>query len=121
LILFISENGNLWQPPTRSYSKKTRKPKKPPTATPATIDLSQYESFDVLFVPTSKGGIRISFDEHHFMHHFTKKGLIHYRCINWDITECPAQLVLKSSRVYPIVELLHNHEYKAKIGIESIQ
>jgi FLYWCH zinc finger domain len=82
------------------------------------VDISQIESTEVVYVPTTKGGLRISLNDHHYMHHFTKQGLIYYRCIIFDITQCDARLVMKDSRVYPINED-HNHTYKAKIGIEA--
>lgn len=67
----------------------------------------------VVYVPTTSGGLKIAFDNHHFAHHFTRNAIAHWRCVNFTKGKCDAKILIKEKICYPVFGITHNHTNNA--------
>nr|XP_029723774.1 uncharacterized protein LOC115264251 [Aedes albopictus] len=71
--------------------------------------------YDLVNVPTKKGGVGVQHDGHHFEYHFTRSGHKIYRCA-WHLKErCPSQLLVFNRKTYVISDD-HSHTEVARMS-----
>lgn len=69
-------------------------------------------SVPIKLIPTRIGGMKVEYKDHHFGHHFSRKGVAFYRCVNFERTKCQAAIVSKDKKIYAY-EARHNHTENA--------
>lgn len=62
-------------------------------------------------IPTSFGAMKIRYEDHVFIHHFTRNSIARYRCALHESMRCPASIIIKEKLTYPFITS-HNHQKK---------
>lgn len=67
-------------------------------------EILKQEATRTAFVPTNHGAMKVKYQNHLFVHHFTRNRIARYRCEHFDKKKCSAIVFVKEGFTYP-----HNH------------
>ncbi|XP_063705187.1 modifier of mdg4-like isoform X15 [Culicoides brevitarsis] len=107
-----TDQGQEAQVLANQPKKRGRKPKefKKPKKERLNFDeILSKTSYPAQYVESSEAGpMKLFFDNHHFLFHFNKNSIAHWRCARHTSTGCSSKVLVKSKRVYP-TNVGHNH------------
>lgn len=93
---------------------KQTKPPSSKSAKPRTLkdkpieEILKQEGSLTVYVPTTSGAMKVRFEDHLFVHHYTRNLIARYRCALFEKKKCPASIVVKEKSTYPC-NVIHNH------------